>query len=395
VFSSRIPANLAANRLAEALGAARASGRALVDLTLSNPTRAGLDYPADLLTGLGDPRALHYDPRAAGALEAREAVAADYARQGLPVPPARIVLTASTSDAYTLIFKLLADAGDEVLVPRPSYPLFDHLTRLDLVVARPYDLDIHGLWSIDLESVERALTPRTRAVLVVSPNNPTGSFVSRDELDHLAALCAPRQIAIIADEVFADYELQPGASSPAGRVAARDDVLSFALGGLSKSVGLPQVKLGWIAVSGPAALVCAALERLELVCDTYLSVSTPVQIAAASLLARGAAIRSQIAARVTANYRSLQDAVAAVPSCRVLESAGGWYAVLQVPTLESEEDLVVRLLTDDDVLVHPGYFFDFPRESFLIVSLLPAPATFADGVARVLRRAGDPATARP
>jgi alanine-synthesizing transaminase len=390
-----MPANLTANRLAEALASARASGRAFVDLTLSNPTRAGLDYPADLLSGLGDPRALQYDPRAAGALEAREAVAADYARQGLSVAPERIVLTASTSDAYTLIFKLLADAGDEVLVPRPSYPLFDHLTRLDLVVARPYDLDVHGLWSIDVASVERAIAPRTRAVLVVSPNNPTGSFVTRGELDRLAALCAPRQIAIIADEVFADYELQPGASQRAGRVAARDDVLSFALGGLSKSIGLPQVKLGWIAVSGPVSLVRDALERLELVCDTYLSVSTPVQIAAPLLLARGAGIRAQIAARVTANYRELRTAVAGVPSCNVLESAGGWYAVLQVPTIESEEDLAVRLLTADGVLVHPGYFFDFPRESFLIVSLLPAPATFADGIARVLRRVGDPAPARP
>ena len=374
-----------ANRLAEALRASRASGRAFIDLTDSNPTHAGFDYPPDLLARLADPRALRYDPRAAGVLEAREAVAADYARHGVAVSPERIVLTASTSDAYALLFKLLADAGDEVLVPRPSYPLFDHLTRLDLVAARAYDLDVHGSWSIDFASVERAFTPRTRAVLVVSPNNPTGSVVTRDELDRLAALCAPRDVAIIADEVFADYELEPGRAAQAGRAASRGDVLSFALGGLSKSVGLPQVKLGWIAVGGPEPLASAALERLELLCDTYLSVSTPVQLAAAELLARGTAIRLQIAARVTANYRWLRSAVAAAPTCRVLCSDGGWYAMMQVPSIESEEDLVVGLLMADDVLVHPGYFFDCPRESFLIVSLLPAPATFADGIARVLR----------
>jgi aspartate/methionine/tyrosine aminotransferase len=272
-----------------------------------------------------------------------------------------------------------------MLVPRPSYPLVDHLTQLDLLVTRPYDLDVHGAWSIDFESVERAITPRTRAVLVVNPNNPTGSFVTRDELDRLAGLCAGREIAIIADEVFADYELEPGAASDAGHAATRRDLLCFALGGLSKSVGLPQVKLGWIAVAGPERLVDAALERLELICDTYLSVSTPVQAAAAELLARGAAIRTQIAARVVANYRWLTSAAAAVPSCRVVRGAGGWSAVLQVPSLESEEDLVMRLLTVCGVLTHPGYFFDFPRESFLVLSLLAPAAVFADGVSRVLR----------
>jgi len=386
VFSSRIPANIAPNRLAEALRAVHAEGRPFIDLTASNPTRAGFSYPPDLLVPLADARALRYEPSALGRADAREAVAADYARQGVSVPPARIVLTASSSDAYSMLFKLLANAGDEVLVPRPSYPLFDHLTRLDLVVTRPYDLDIHGAWSIDFTSVERAITPRTRAVLVVSPNNPTGSFVRQAELDHLAALCAPRDIAIVADEVFADYELEAGAAAGAGRAASRRDVLSFALGGLSKSAGLPQVKLGWIAAGGPDGLVDAALERLELVCDTYPTVSTPVQVAAAGLLQRGAAIRQQIAARIAANYRWLRSAVAGAPSCGALRSEGGWYAVLQVPSLASEEDLVLELLTVDGVLIHPGYFFDFPRESFLVVSLLPPEASFAAGVERVLRR---------
>ena len=385
MFSDRVPRELAANGLTEAVASMRSAERPYVDLTLSNPTRAGFEYAPDLLAPLSDRRALVYAPSPLGAPDAREAIARDYARRGLDVPPDRVVLTASTSDAYSLLFKLLANAGDDVLVPRPSYPLFEHLARLDLVSTRPYDLDVHGNWSIDLASVERALTPRTRAVLIVSPNNPTGSFVIAPELDRLAALCAPRGIAIVADEVFADYELEPGASAAAGRVATRRDVLAFALGGLSKSVGLPQVKLGWMAVAGPDGLVGAALDRLEHIADTYLAVSTPVQVAAAALLERGAAIRTQIGDRVAANYRALRALESRVPSCRVLRSDGGWYAVMQVPSLEPEEDLVVRLLTRDGVLAHPGYFFDFPRESFLVVSLLPPIASFADGVDRVLR----------
>jgi len=366
------------------VAAARAEGRAIVDLTVSNPTRVGFEYPHDLLTPLADPEALRYDPRPLGRTEARRAVARDYERHGVLVDPDRVVLTASTSEAYSLLFKLLAGAGDEVLVPRPSYPLFEHLTQLDLVTAIPYDLEYHGAWSLDMTSVERAVTPRTRAILLVSPNNPTGSFTSGDELDRLAAICAPRGIALIADEVFADYELEPGTLAKAGRAAARRDVLTFSLGGLSKSAGLPQVKLGWIAVSGPDALAAAALERLELVCDTYLSVSTPVQMAAPRLLNAGVGIRAQIAARAVANYKYLQSAAAAASACRVLRCDAGWSAVLRVPSLQSEEDLVLQLL-EEGVLVQPGYFFDFPRESFLVVSLITPPADLADGIGRVLR----------
>src|SRR5262249_25946110 len=263
MFSDRTPRELAVNRLTAAIASMRADGRSFIDLTLSNPTRAGFEYPADLLAPLSDPRALVYAPSPLGAADARRAVSRDYARRGLEVPPDRIVLAASTSDAYSMIFKLLADAGDDVLVPRPSYPLFEHLARLDSVATRPYDLDIHGNWAIDLASVERALTPRTRAVLVVSPNNPTGSFAGARELDRLAAVCASRGIAIVADEVFADYELEPGAAADAGAVATRRDALAFALGGLSKSAGLPQVKLGWMAAAGPEPLVSDALDRLE------------------------------------------------------------------------------------------------------------------------------------
>jgi len=393
VFSSRVPPQLTPNRLAEALAQMRAQGRPIIDLTESNPTRGGFEYPRDLLTPLANPAALRYDPQPLGAKDARVAVSREYERQGAFVPPERIVLTASTSDAYSLLFKLLADAGDEVLTPRPSYPLLEHLTGLDLIVGRPYDLEYHGSWSIDLASIESALSDfdsargvsRVRAVLVVSPHNPTGSFVSRDQIVALADLCAAREVAIIADEVFFDYELEAAARAAAGRALGCDNVLSFTLGGLSKSVGLPQVKLGWIAVNGPERLTADALERLELICDTYLSVATPVQTAAAHLLAAGAPIRQQIADRVRANYAALQSWASAVPSCSVLRADAGWYAVVQVPALESEEDLVIGLLTRDDVLVHPGYFFDFSRESFVIVSLLPRPADFAEGIGRLLR----------
>jgi aspartate/methionine/tyrosine aminotransferase len=385
MFSRRVPHDLTRNRLTAAVVEARAGGRRLIDLTATNPTQAGFAYPPDLLTPLADAAALEYRPEAFGSLDARAAVAADYARQHLDVPVDRIALTASTSEAYALLFKLLADEGDEVLIPRPSYPLFDYLAALDLVATRPYDLDEHDNWRIDFDSVERALTPRTRAVAVVSPNNPTGSYVSASDLDRLAALCAARDLAIVADEVFADYEVEPGAAASAGRAPRVTTALTFALGGLSKSIGLPQVKLGWIAASGPDRLVTPALERLELICDTYLSVSTPVQIAAPALLVRGADVRRQIAARVAANYRALQAAVAEAPTCDLLRTEGGWSAVLHVPTFESEEDLVVRLIATAGVLTHPGYFFDFCRESYLVVSLLTPECDFHEGIDAVLR----------
>ena len=385
MFSTRTPEDLTPNRLTEALNAARAAGRTILDLTESNPTRAGFDYPADLLRLLADSRGLMYAPSPFGLLEARAAVARDYARRGVHATPERIALTASTSEAYGCLFKLLTDAGDEVLIPRPSYPLFDHLASLDRVTARPYDLDPEAGWRIDFESVEAAVTPRTRAILFVSPNNPTGSFVTSDEVAQLAKIAAAYDLALVADEVFADYELVPGSRAAAGCLLDRQDVLGFSLGGLSKSVGLPQVKLAWIAAAGPDRLVDTALERLEIICDTYLSVSTPVQVAASELLERGASVREQIARRVSVNYQRLLEKAASSPGCRVVDSEGGWSAVLAVPTLESEEALVINLLQDEGVLTHPGYFFDFPRESYLVVSLLVSEAQFADGTDRVLR----------
>jgi len=386
MFSGRIPRELESNRLSLAVARLRTEGRPILDLTESNPTRAGFSYPPDLLTPLAHARGLAYRPEPLGVPDGRSAVADDFARRGKHVSPGRIALTASTSEAYSLLFKVLCDPGDEVLVPQPSYPLFEHLTRLDGVASIGYRLEYHGRWSVDMSSVERALSPRTRALLVVNPNNPTGNFISQADLDALAALCGERDIAVISDEVFADYELQDSRGVARGVLLDRTDVLGFTLGGLSKSVGLPQVKLGWIAVSGGDTIVEAMLPRLELTCDTYLSVSTPVQLAAREILDRGAEVRRQIQARVRENLAQCATLVGARPACTLLCTEGGWSAVIQVPTFETEEELMLALLAETSVLAHPGYFFDFQRESFVIVSLLTPADAFAEGLSRIVDR---------
>jgi aspartate/methionine/tyrosine aminotransferase len=383
MFSSRVPGQLESNRITQAVARARADGCHLLDLTLTNPTAAGIGYPDGLLDWLASPLGRSYSPAPFGMASAREAVAHDYARRGLSIPADQIVLTASTSEAYSLLFKLLCEpAGDAVLVPVPSYPLLEHLTRLDGVRARPYRLDYHGRWTIDPQSVEESWVERTRALLAVSPNNPTGSCCSCDELTALNNRAAAGDAALVLDEVFADYPLagELAVWSPGG------EGLVFRLGGLSKSVGLPQVKLAWIAAQGRRDLVCDALARLEVICDTYLSVSTAVQVAVPRLLEGGASVRDAIRARVRANYARLAETAAAHPSVDVLRADGGWSAVLRVPARLPEEDLVLDLLESAGVLVHPGFFYDFAHEAFLVISLLPEPTTFAEGLVRLLER---------
>lgn len=385
MFSSRLSFDVPANRLSAALKSLHDAGTPYDDLTESNPTRVGLPYPPRLLDALSAPSSMRYDPQALGTRAARQAVAADQRRRGLASSPDRIVLTASTSEAYSLLFKLLCDPGDEVLIPVPSYPLFEYLASLEAVAVRPFRLDYHGEWMVDLDGLRRAATPRTRAVVLVNPNNPTGSYVKRQELDAIAAFCAAHGLALIGDEVFAEYVLDADVPRTCS-VLAQKQALTFALGGLSKSLGLPQLKLGWMVVGGPDDLARKAIERLELICDTYLSVSTPVQEALPSLLNYGAVVRTLIRDRTTRNYQTLRDLAPRYPSITVLPSEGGWYAVMQVPAMLSEEALVLQLLEQDRVLVHPGYFFDFPREAFLIVSLLPAEGVFDRAIARVLER---------
>jgi alanine-synthesizing transaminase len=277
---------------------------------------------------------------------------------------------------------LLCDPGDEVLTPEPSYPLFGLLTQLDGVLALPYRLEHHGTWSIDREGLRHACTLRTRAILVVSPNNPTGSMVRHEDREWLVAFALERKLALISDEVFSGYPIAP--RSDASSLLGEDRVLTFTLGGLSKSVGLPQVKLGWMVVSGPARDTTDSLQRLEIICDTYLSVSTPVQVAAARLLADGAIVRERIRERVRANYQTLLTQCARYPAVRVLAPEGGWCAVIQVPSTIGEEALVMRILQESHVVVHPGYFFDFHSGAHLVVSLLPDPGVFATGLRHVL-----------
>jgi aspartate/methionine/tyrosine aminotransferase len=385
MFSSRTRWDLTANRLAALAEARRAAGAPLIDLTLSNPTRAGIPYPGGLLSSLSGSSFPRYEPSPFGLAAARDAVAADYRRRHAPVPPDRIVLTASSSEAYAFVFKLLCDPGDGVLVPRPSYPLFEYLAGLESVDVAHYPLHHDGEWHVDLSALAAAVTPRTRAVVVVTPNNPTGSYVKRDEAARILEIAAAAGAAVVSDEVFADYAFGEDDRRPRS-LAGGGPALTFCLGGLSKSCGLPQLKLGWMAVSGPDPAVQEALRRLEVVADTYLSVGTPVQQALPAILARLPELQAPIAARVKGNLGVLRGRAAPPSPVTLLEPEGGWYATLRVPATVPEEERVARLLEEDGVLVHPGYFFDFPREAYLVISLLPPPAEFARGIDRILAR---------
>ena len=367
--------------MSRATVALRAEGVPIADLTESNPTCAAIPYPDGLLASLAAYEALRYEPHPFGLPSARDAVAADQRRRGARVDPAQVVLTASSSEAYSWLFKLLCSPGEGVLVPRPGYPLFEHLTALEGVRAHPYALEYHGRWAIDVDSIAAA-PDDVRAVLVVSPNNPTGSYLGEEEFQRLSSLCRERRWAMVVDEVFADFPLD--AAHPLTDIAARSDVLSFTLAGLSKSVGLPQLKLGWCIVGGPRPERDAALAALEFIADSYLSVGTPVQVAVPQLLDAGASIRAAIQERIRHNLTTLRAAASRYPACDLLRTEGGWSAVLRVPATRSEEQLARDLLRTERILVHPGYFFDFPREAYVVVSLLPAHDLFEDAVARLL-----------
>jgi alanine-synthesizing transaminase len=381
MFSSRFHWDFRPNRLTRAMEAKRRAGAQVLDLTESNPTRAGLTYSPEIVRAFADDGMLVYEPAPAGAPAAREAVAAYYAARESRVAVERILLTASTSEAYAYLFKLLCNPGDRVLVPRPSYPLFEFLANMESVELRQYPLVYHGGWAIDLEALAALVTERTRAVVLVNPNNPTGSYVKRAELAALGKLCAERGMALISDEVFSDFSL----SSDVERVrtlAEVEDCLAFSMSGLSKVAGLPQMKLGWIVVSGPSDLRAQAMERLEWIADTYLSVSTPVQCAAAQLLTAGEAVQRQIRERCAQNLAWAREALAGSPA-NVLAVEGGWYITLQVPRIRSEEEWTLELLEREDVLVQPGFFYDFEGEAFLVVSLLTESGVFREGIGRL------------
>jgi aspartate/methionine/tyrosine aminotransferase len=366
-FSSRLDWRFETNKLSRILERKRAGGSSILDLTESNPTRAGLPYAVEeTRSALARPAVLDYQPSARGLLPTRRAIAESYG-----FDEDRLVLTSSTSEAYGWLFKLLCDPGDEILVPRPSYPLFEYLASLESVNVRHYPLRYHEGWWFDLEALAAECTTRTRALVVVHPNNPTGSFVKQLDFERLAAICEAHSCAIISDEVFAEYPL---ADDPIrmSTLSQQDRVTAFSLGGLSKSCGLPQMKLGWIAVSGPAH--ASAMERLDLIADTYLSVSAPVQHAAPRWLEFRASFQEVVRKRLRANLALATEA---------LSVEGGWYAILPLPRTRSEEDWVTGLLEECDVLVQPGFFFDFDTEAWAVVSLLTPECVFAEGIERL------------
>jgi alanine-synthesizing transaminase len=381
MLSSRLHWDLQPNRLSRLVAAQRMAGAEILDLTESNPTRATLSYPAaEILAALADEQSLLYDPTPAGMPSARAAVA-----EQCGVEPERVLLTTSTSEAYAWLFKLLADPGDEILTPRPSYPLFEFLAQLDAVRVTQYPLVYHHGWSIDFDALRRGVTDRTRAIVLVNPNNPTGSFLKRGELDDLVALAAERNLALISDEVFNGYAFGPDPHRVT-TLSVVQQALTFCLGGLSKMAGLPQMKLGWIVIGGPTAPRAQATERLELIADTYLSVGTPVQHALPRLLTAGTAVQQQISGRTQENLAWLRSAMAPDSPAQLLEVEGGWYATLRVPRTRSEEEWCLELLERDHVLVQPGYFYDFESEAFLVLSLLTPTVIFREGVRRLLNR---------
>jgi alanine-synthesizing transaminase len=378
VFSRRLNWDLRPNPISALLQQKRAAGAPILDLTESNPTRAGFHYDFEIVEALADPRALRYEPSARGIESAREAVAQYYAERGRIVEPSQILLTASTSEAYAYLFKLLCDPGDEILAPRPSYPLFEFLADLESVRVRQYPLRYDGAWHVDFASLEAAITDRTRAIVVVDPNNPTGSFLKTDEAERLQSLAASRGLAILIDEVFADYRISGDV-----RDGVPAHALTFSMSGLSKIAGLPQMKLGWIVASGSGCE--AALERLELIADTYLSVATPVQLALPKMLAASKSVRAQIVERTRANLELLKSITAGSPA-QALHVEGGWNAILQIPRARTEEQWTLSLLSEHGVLVQPGYFFDFESEAFLVISLLTHADAFEAGI-RAIRDA--------
>lgn len=382
MFASRTAWNLASNRLADALAAARRQGREVLDLTESNPTRCGFHYDqVAILSALAEPGSLDYRPEPLGLLSAREAVAGYYRERGENISPDRILLTTSTGEAYSFLFRLLCDPGDEVLIPRPSYPLFEFLAGIQDVRLTPYPLFYDHGWHIDLHALESAVSARTRALVVVHPNNPTGSFVKPVEAESLAHLCASHGLGLIADEVFLDFTL----SGPARRSFATETAaLTFTLSGLSKLAGLPQMKVAWMAVTGPPGLTRPAMDRLEVIADTYLSMNTPIQLAVPHLLRTRHDFLAQARGRLAENLATLDRLLAAPSPCRRLEVEGGWYAVLRVPATQPDEDLALALLDRHGVLLHPGHFYDFPSEGHLVLSLLTPPVVFAEGIGRTL-----------
>jgi aspartate/methionine/tyrosine aminotransferase len=388
MFAERTNWDLGHNRLSEARDNHRAAGKRLLDLTISNPTECGFRYDGEkILAALGNPAALHYEPDPRGLEWARRAVATYYGGyyrvREEKINLSDIFLTISTSEAYSFVFRMLCNPGDEILIPEPGYPLFSFLADIQDVKAARYPLayDPDDGWRIDFRALEEAITSRTRGVIVVHPNNPTGHFTKAREVERLNEICAAHQLALIADEVFLDFSL--GDERPRS-FAANSAALTFTMSGLSKIAGLPQMKAAWVVVSGPESLKQKALERLEVIADTYLSANAPVQHAMPVLLEQRRDFQRQVMARVGNNLAEMDGQLERQDSCGRLQIEGGWYAVLRVPATRPDEDVAIELLTTKGVYVHPGHFYDFPSDGYLVVSLITPEADFGEGMRRLL-----------
>jgi len=397
MFAKRTNWNLEPNRLGAALAAHRAAGKPLIDLTVSNPTECGFHYNEEaILAALRNPAALKYEPNPRGLAVARDAVARYYSERAAPaqnytergalnsqgtISSDDIFLTTSTSEAYSYVFRTLCNPDDELLIPEPSYPLFEFLAEIQDVRLARYPLLYDHEWQIDFHALEQAITPRTRGIVVVHPNNPTGHFCKPEEMRKLNEICAAHGLAIIADEVFLDFALK---EIQVGTFAANNTALTFTLSGLSKICGLPQMKAAWLVVSGPEPAKKEALARLEVIADTYLSVNAPIQLALPAFLQQRAEFQHQLRARISENLRELDRQLAGQKSCSRLEVEGGWNAVVRVPAARSDEELALELLVGHGVYVHPGHFYDFPSEGYLVVSLITPTYALAEGLTRLL-----------
>jgi alanine-synthesizing transaminase len=384
MFSQRTNWKLSPNKFTQALENFRSSGETFIDLTVSNPTRCGFHYDSNAILGaFQNPNSLTYEPEAKGLLAAREEVARYYKEDhGIAIDPESLLLTTSTSEAYSYVFRLLCNPHDEILIPRPSYPLFDFLGDLQDVSLLPYSLEYAHGWFLDFHSLIRALTPRTRAVLLVHPNNPTGSYIQAEEAQRLNQLCRERHLALIVDEVFLDYPL---AVQNRKSFVSNDDALTFTLSGLTKIAALPQMKIAWVAVSGPESSRQPALQRLEIIADTYLSLNAPTQWAFPTLFHQRKSLQPQLMERTRSNWKCLRS-LAAQQSCwELLHIEGGWYAVLRVSDDRDDENVAISLLQEGHVLVHPGHFYDFPSDGYLVLSLISPCSEFREGVSRLLK----------
>jgi alanine-synthesizing transaminase len=384
MYSKRTDWKLTPNRFSQAQAELRAAGTDLLDLSISNPTRAGLQLDQDaILQSLARPDALDYDPQPKGLLSARQAVARYYkdAHGIYDVDPESLILTTSTSEGYSYVYRLLCNPDDEILVPKPSYPLFEFLADLQDVKLTPYPLIYDDGWQIDFPSLYQAVNHRTRAVVVVHPNNPTGSYASSAEIEALNHFCAEYKLALVVDEVFLDYAID---GAPRNSFVANSAVLTFSLSGISKISGLPQMKIAWVATSGPQDSTRDALARLEVIADTYLSMNAPLQLATPVLLDQRKNLQPLLLDRIRHNLHELDHQLARQKTCERLRVDGGWYAILRVPALQCDEDLAIDLLRKVAVLVHPGHFYDFPKDGYLVLSLITPTDEFREGVKRVV-----------